>query len=278
MLEPFGHKNGFNNPILYLIFQWDIFRESHNVFKHPEWNKNRALLLYPGNVIKIFNTDVANYTFQNDERTKYTQFNEAFFHRLQLKDRFVHNAQKILRFIIKKHEKLHAEPKKTKKLKNVNLEYVFVGIHSRRTDHLEYQKKHNMNALDARYYLEAMNLYREKFKKENKKKRLIFIFVSDDIQWGKDKLSYRVKERDLYFGGSVLPDVKDAIGLDFALLASCNHTIESHGSFSFFASAFAGGFKIKPNHFTKYREKKHMENPFWARNPLDILPPRISSF
>ena len=235
-------------------------------------------MLYPGNVINIFNTDTANYTFENDERTKYKQFNEAYFHRLQLKDRFVDSAQKLLRFIIKKHEKVHGEAKNPKKSKKVNLDYVFVGIHSRRTDHLEYEKKHNMNALDARYYLDAMNLYREKFRKENKKKRLIFIFVSDDIQWGKDKLFYRVKERDLYFGGSGLPDVEDSIGKDFALLASCNHTIESHGSFSYFAGALAGGFKIKPNHFTKYRETKHNENPFWTRNPLDILPPRITSF
>ena len=235
-------------------------------------------MLYPGNTIKMFNTNEANYTFENDERAKYKQFNEAYFHRLQIKDKFVHNAQKTLRLIIKKHQKVHAETKKPKKSKNVNLDYVFVGIHSRRTDHLEYQKKHNMNALDARYYLDAMHLYREKFKKENKKKWLIFVFVSDDIQWGKDKLLYRVKERDLYFGGSGLPDVNDSIGKDFALLASCNHTVESHGSFSYFAGAFAGGFKIKPNHFTKYRDRKHKENPFWTRNPLDILPPRISSY
>ena len=44
-------------------------------------------------------------------------------------------------------------------------------------------------------------------------------------------------------------DKTESIGQDFALLANCNHTIESHGSFSYFAGAFAGGFKIKPNHF-----------------------------
>ena len=50
---------------------------------------------------------------------------------------------------------------------------------------------HNMVQLDPSYYLQAMNMYRQKFKKENKRKKLIFVFVSDDIQWGKDKLLYQ---------------------------------------------------------------------------------------
>ena len=94
----------------------------------------------------------------------------------------------------------------------------------------------------------------------------------------KEKLLNRVKERDLYFGGSGLPDSTDSIGVDFALLANCNHTIESHGSFSYFAGAFAGGFKVKPNHFSKYRELRHKKNIFWSKSPFKHPLPRISSF
>ena len=135
-----------------------------------------------------------------------------------------------------------------------------------------------MKELDVNYYLNAMHLYREQFKKQRKKKQLIFVFVSDDLQWGKDKLSYRVKDRDLYFAGSGLPDLKDAIGQDFALLASCNHTIESHGSFSYFAGAFAGGFKIKPNNFAKYRDLRHKDNKFWNKLPFERAPIRLSAY
>ena len=59
---------------------------------------------------------------------------------------------------------------------------MFVGIHQRRGDHLLYQEEGGIITLDAGYFLEAMEMYREKFK------RVVFIYVSDDLQWGKDKL------------------------------------------------------------------------------------------
>ena len=59
---------------------------------------------------------------------------------------------------------------------------MFVGIHQRRGDHLLYQEEGGIKTLDAGYFLEAMEMYREKFK------RVVFIYVSDDLQWGKDKL------------------------------------------------------------------------------------------
>jgi hypothetical protein len=65
--------------------------------------------------------------------------------------------------------------------------------------------------------------------------RLVFIYVSDDMAAGRQRLANRNKERDLYFAGNGLVDDVDGIGRDLALLALCNHTIESHGSFSFFA-------------------------------------------
>ena len=72
-------------------------------------------------------------------------------------------------------------PKKFRKKKDI----VFVGIHQRRGDHLLYQEEGGIITLDAGYFLEAMEMYREKFK------RVVFIYVSDDLQWGKDKLGNR---------------------------------------------------------------------------------------
>ena len=235
-------------------------------------------MLYPGNSIKMFNELPANYTIENDEMAQAKEFQGAYFQRLKIKDAFVESAQKILHHIRKTHTKKHNVTKKSTVSKKKILDYIYVGIHSRRTDHLEYEKRYEMTPLDTNYYLEAMHLYRQKFQKHNKQKRLVFVFVSDDLQWGKDKILNRVKERDLYFGGSGLPNMKDGIGQDFALLAHCNHTIESHGSFSYFAGAFAGGFKIKPNHFPKYREPRHRNNKFWTQDPFHHVPPRLSAF
>ena len=40
-----------------------------------------------------------------------------------------------------------------KKYRNRKKEFVFVGIHSRRTDHLKYQKENGLIPLKASYYL-----------------------------------------------------------------------------------------------------------------------------
>jgi len=263
-----------------VYFQWETFRDPLDVLELPNWNQNRALMMYPGNKIKPFDVDsnIDTYSNENDVYGKSKKFSDAFFHRLQLKDTFVKKAQKILHKINKAHKTKHKLNKKRSQSKFASSSYIYVGIHSRRTDHLEYEKKHEIRSLDASYYLDAMHLYRTHFTKENKEKRLIFVFVSDDPKWGKEKLLNRVKERDLYFGGSGVPNETDSIGVDFALLANCNHTIESHGSFSYFAGAFAGGFKLKPNHFVKYRENRHRNNDFWLKNPFDYPLPRISSF
>jgi len=55
------------------------------------------------------------------------------------------------------------------------------------------------------------------------------------MESGRVKLEPRNRDRDLYFVGDGNVDKTDAIGRDLAILASCNHTIESHGSYSFFA-------------------------------------------
>ena len=111
-------------------------------------------------------------------------------------------------------------------------------------------------------------MFRKRFRKHDRQKRLIFIFVSDDMTWGREKFKHRIREQDLYFGGDGDVDQTKSIGQDFALLAACNHTIESHGSFSYFAGAFAGGYKIKPEYFPEYRNPDHKDNPLYKEDPL----------
>ena len=81
-----------------------------------------------------------------------------------------------------------------------------------------------------------------------------FIYVSDDMKWGKEHLSH-LSKKDIYFiGHGENEDVEDinksdrdneltskSSSLDFALLSSCNHTIGSRGTFTIYASRFAGG-------------------------------------
>ena len=78
--------------------------------------------------------------------------------------------------------------------------------------------------VDRHYYLDAMAAFREHFAAEKKGgTRVVFVFVSDDMKWGRQQLA---NERDLYFAGNGDGVDPDSIGRDLALLAACNHTIQ----------------------------------------------------
>ena len=47
--------------------------------------------------------------------------------------------------------------------------------------------------------------------------------------------------------------INSSIGHDLALMSLCNHTILSHGTFSYWSGYFAGGLVIRPEHFHLYR-------------------------
>ena len=82
------------------------------------------------------------------------------------------------------------------------------------------------------------------------------------MKWGKDNLSH-LSKNDIYFIGNGYNETLDkkdpslqrqlnsretltprSSSLDFALLATCNHTIASRGTYTIFASRYAGGHII----------------------------------
>ena len=112
----------------------------------------------------------------------------------------------------------------------------YVGVHVRRTDFLKFGKKYlGKKPLDADYYNYAMEYFQEEYD------NCVFVVASDDIKWAKKKLD--VINHKIYFSdqnptfhplpGSTYEVVDDDLSkaaYDFALLASCNHTIISRGT------------------------------------------------
>ena len=116
--------------------------------------------------------------------------------------------------------------------------------------------------------------YRKRFS------NVAFIYVSDDMRWGKQNLAH-LSRNHLYFIGNGLneekgestantlqertnkfakkglaPNYNSNTSFDFALLSACNHTISSRGTFSMHAASFAGG-KIINEHspgYNRFRE------------------------
>lgn len=156
----------------------------------------------------------------------------------------------------------------------------FVGIHSRRTDHVALQKEMGEEVLKASYYLEAMEMYREKFK------NTIFIFVSDDMEWGRKELLPRVKTGDMYLAGDLTQEptsnnqaiaMLESAGRDLSLLAACNHTILSYGTYTFWAGFLAGrgkGKRILPHFFPRYQSIR-TSKVFYGEKPWKSKLPRL---
>ena len=160
--------------------------------------------------------------------------------------------------------------KKFRKKKDIT----FVGIHNRRGDHLDYQREGGFIPLDPGYFLNAMELFREKFK------RVVFVYVSDDMDWGRRKLKSRLKTNDFYLAGSLQDSRLSATpGLaaayDLSLLSLCNHTITSYGTYSFWAGFLGGkgrGVRIIPAFLPKYRTQSQVSYHYFVDPFLSKLP------
>ena len=86
----------------------------------------------------------------------------------------------------------------------------------------------------------------------------VFLYVSDDMKWGRRNLRKKARGSDkdepeqdnqldssdlpsLFFVGCGDGDSPDCIGKDLAVLAACNHTVTTHGTFGHWAAYLAGG-------------------------------------
>ena len=90
--------------------------------------------------------------------------------------------------------------------------------------------------LEVDYYQDAMEYYREEYGEKD----TIFLLTSDDMIWARASKELQ-EETNLYFVGCGTTNDLSCVGQDFAFLASCNHTIISHGTFGQWAGYLAGG-------------------------------------
>ncbi|XP_064652957.1 galactoside alpha-(1,2)-fucosyltransferase 2-like [Lineus longissimus] len=108
---------------------------------------------------------------------------------------------------------------------NLKKEIVYVGVHVRRGDMINHP--YGYRVAEAGYFRRAMDFYRNKFK------YVKFIACSDDVHWTKSAL--KNVSGDVTFVEGSTPE------RDFAILAHCNHTIMSIGSFGWWAGWLANG-------------------------------------
>ncbi|XP_064475939.1 galactoside alpha-(1,2)-fucosyltransferase 2-like [Ornithodoros turicata] len=117
---------------------------------------------------------------------------------------------------------------------------VFVGVHVRRGDFVhEIQRPHYQGVLaDEAYFRTAMSYFRAKYR------HILFVVCSDGIEWCSRNIDSSMG--DVFF---VTRRVSPA--MDLALLAQCNHTIMTIGTFGFWAGYLAGGETIYLANYTR---------------------------
>ena len=95
----------------------------------------------------------------------------------QFKDHFIRWSFDVL-------GRIEQDFRRRKKLKKKQV-VTFIGIHNRRGDHIVDQVKEGVGELMPGYFLGGMDFYREKYK------NVIFLYVSDDMEWGRLRLMPR---------------------------------------------------------------------------------------
>lgn len=114
----------------------------------------------------------------------------------------------------------------------------FVGVHVRRTDYISYLwRTRHASLADESYYKQAMNYFRAKYKP------VLFIIVSDDVVWCRDRLT----DDDAVVGSKWTTSSSLSAGQDLATLAACNHSIIDYGTFGVWGAILAGGETIVYN-------------------------------
>lgn len=156
-----------------------------------------------------------SYTFF--DHVKYGIMKEFQFH-----DHFNRYAQTILR---------RANVQQLRKV-------TFVGVHVRRGDYKkEWLEAFQGVPVNKEYFRQAFQYFRKKYI------NVIFIGVSDDRTWIKEKLS---REFGVY-----VPKRAPSPAHDLAILANCNHTVMTYGTFGFWGAYLAGGEVLYFDRFLK---------------------------
>lgn len=141
-------------------------------------------------------------------------------------------------FTFKPSLRLYAEMMLRGIARRFNLsEPVYVGIHVRRTDYVDYLwQKLKVRPAPVRYYLAAMDYFQGKYK------NVVFVVASDSIGWCKFNL--RTSQHKVSF----ISDMDGrGPGKDLAVLSACNHSIIDYGTYGSFGAILASGETVVYN-------------------------------
>ena len=138
-------------------------------------------------------------------------------------------------FTLRVELRASAESRLTELARQANVSSpTFIGVHVRRTDYRQWMTRFVDGGLvGADYLRRALALMRRRHPDA------LFVVASDDLDWCRREL----RAPDVVLAGD---GVQTQPGGDLALLAACNHSVLTHGTFGFWAAYLAGGEVVKP--------------------------------
>ena len=171
-------------------FPWEIYFDDMHHLEETKLKKGKSFLMFPnGLLMAAFDeTFGENYNYHMDD---VPGFLENVLRSFTFRREFSEPARYALLNIASLYRRNN--PKKFRKKKDIT----FIGIHQRRGDHIALRDEHNIDELAPSYFLESMEMFRQKFK------RVVFVYVSDDLEWGREKLERRIKSKDFFIAGSL---------------------------------------------------------------------------
>ena len=121
---------------------------------------------------------------------------------------------------------------------------ILIGIHVRVTDMAsEANIERGYSIATPDYFTAAMQVYQNSFPHE----RLLYILATDDEKWCRNNFPYKSSGKSPIVHTAVGPDVQD-----LALLAACNHTIITVGSFGWWAAWLTNGMTVYYKNFPRF--------------------------
>lgn len=145
----------------------------------------------------------------------------------------------------------------------------YVGVHVRRGDYVRVMPEVWKGVVADKGYLEkAMDYFRKKYLNP------IFVVTSNGMEWCRKNID--ASRGDVHFAGD---GKENDPGRDFALLAHCNHTIMTIGTFGIWAAYLVGGeavylanYTLPNSPFLKVFKPSAAFLPEWIAIPADLSP------
>jgi len=175
---------------------------------------------------------------QNYEQNGQALYLPAYPNRVDLYAQYLKRLKEIFTFHQKYQKKAEEFLHKVKILSNHGTP-VFVGVHNRRGDYNFAIKSFGGKLVGPKYFDLAMRVFKENVKDA------VFVVVTDDIEWAKEN----IVGEDIFYSGE--DDHEDGVGIDLAIMANCNHTIMTYGTFGMWGAFLAEGKVVAVDNATK---------------------------